>query len=78
MVETRHPGRLSDDLANTRTQLRDRGEMGRHIVRSIEGHTFEWVTVAFILPLYFAIYQMPKSSGEMSGSARHSRPFSLF
>jgi hypothetical protein len=55
MVETRHPGRLSEELANTRTQLRDRllllrrdSDVGRHIVRSIEGHTFEWVTVAFI------------------------------
>jgi len=44
MVETRHPGRLSDDLANTRTQLhrlfllRRDSDVGRHIVRSIEGH----------------------------------------
>ena len=55
MVETRHLGRLSEELANTRTQLRDRllllrrnSDVGRHILRSIEGHTFEWVTVAFI------------------------------
>jgi hypothetical protein len=55
MVETRYPGRLSEELANTRAQLRDRllllgrnSDVVRRIVRSIESHAFEWVTVAFI------------------------------
>ena len=55
MVKTGHTGRLSDELANSRAQLRDRLlllrrdlDVGRHIVHSMEGHTFEWITVAFI------------------------------
>jgi hypothetical protein len=55
MVETEHTGRLSDELANSRSQLRDSLlllrrdlDVGRHIVHSMEGQTLEWVTVAFL------------------------------
>ena len=57
MVETRHTEqRLSEELANTRTDLHDRLlllrrdlDIGRHIVRSTEDHPFEWITVAFMI-----------------------------
>ena len=57
MVETRHTEqRLSEELANTRTDLHDRLlllrrdlDIGRHIVRSTEDHPFEWITVAFLV-----------------------------
>jgi len=55
MVKSGHTLRLSDELANSRAQLRDRLlllrrdlDVGRHIVHSMGGHTFEWITVAFI------------------------------
>ena len=57
MVETRRTEqRLSEELTNSRTHLRDtllllRRELdfGRHIVRSTENHPFEWITVAFLV-----------------------------
>jgi hypothetical protein len=57
MVETRHTDqRLSEELANTRAHLRDRLlplrrdlDIGRHVVRSTEDHSFEWITVAFMV-----------------------------
>ena len=57
MVETqRTEQRLSEELANSRTHLRDRLlllrrdlDFGRHVVRSTENHPFEWITVAFLV-----------------------------
>ena len=57
MVETRHTEqRLSQELANTRTHLRDRLlllrrdlDIGSHIVRSTEDQPFEWITVGFMV-----------------------------
>jgi hypothetical protein len=47
---------LSEELANSRTHLRDRLlllrrdlDVGRHVVRSTENHPFEWITVAFLV-----------------------------
>jgi hypothetical protein len=57
MVETRRTEqRLSEELANSRTYLRDRLlllrrdlDFGRHLIRSTENHLFEWITVAFLV-----------------------------
>jgi len=57
MVETRRTEqRLSEELTNSRTHLRDHLlllmrelDFGRHIVRSTENHPFEWITVAFLV-----------------------------
>src|SRR6516165_1163746 len=62
MVETRHSEqRLSEELANTRTHLRDcllllrrDLDIGRHIVRSTEDHPFEWMTVGFMVGWLFS------------------------
>lgn len=56
MVETRHAERrLSEELADTRTLLREillllrqQLDLRRHLVACIRSHTFEWITVAFI------------------------------
>jgi hypothetical protein len=56
MVETRHAERrLSEELAETRTQFREnllllRRELDLrgHVISSIRNHTFEWITSAFI------------------------------
>jgi hypothetical protein len=56
MVETRHTEQhLSEELADSRTQLRDHLsllrrdlDIGRHVVRSIEEHPSEWICVALL------------------------------
>jgi hypothetical protein len=62
MVDTRHTDqRLSEELANTRAQLRDYLlllsrdlDIGRYINQSVQDHTFEWATIAFITGWLFS------------------------
>ncbi|MBV8227060.1 MAG: hypothetical protein JO232_17915 [Verrucomicrobia bacterium] len=57
MVETRRTELLlSEELADSRTQLRDHLsllrrdlDIGRHVVRSTKEHPFEWISVAFLI-----------------------------
>jgi hypothetical protein len=94
MDETRHTEqRLSEELANTRTHLRDRLlllrrdlDIGRHVVRSTEEHPFEWITIAFMVGWLLSrlparkqkiYYSLDREQGKVRRSKKNNKLWKL-